>query len=211
MKRPLNLQRGLSLVSLMVGITISMLVVVAMLATYKATLAITVDAGQGARSNGQLAAGLLAAQIELQGAGFGVESPAYATNLVVLGGAALGEGLTLEGASARPLASAGNAVVWDSASAVGGARQCGLLVFAGGNLTYARAACTQASGWAPLTWSNAVVLAEGVQGLDITARAQACRPFGLGSGRGGLVVTLAASNANGVASTHSVCVANFPG
>lgn len=200
---------GLSLISLMVGLTISMLVILATLSTYKATVGITVGAGQDARLNGQLTSGVLAAQINLQSAGFGIEAPAYGTNLVVLTGAAFGNGNTLGSGST---AAEGNAVVWDwDTDPPGGPRKCGLLIHPlGGGLQYATAAnCSQAGDWNTITWSTPVVLVENAPDVSITTQSGACSPFGTGSSIGNLSVRIKTTNSNAVTAFHSVCLGNF--
>lgn len=69
----LNQQRGISLISLMVGTVLSMLTIIAMLALYKNLVQVAVDATQDANHDGGLASALLVAQLELQGAGFGMD------------------------------------------------------------------------------------------------------------------------------------------
>lgn len=69
----LNQQRGISLISLMVGTVLSMLTIIAMLALYKNLVQVAVDATQDANHDGGLASALLTAQLELQSAGFGMD------------------------------------------------------------------------------------------------------------------------------------------
>lgn len=65
-------QRGQSLISMMVGLVISLLTIAAMLVLYKNMIESTGNASRSALRDGQVASALLAAQIELQEAGFGV-------------------------------------------------------------------------------------------------------------------------------------------
>ncbi|WP_437882450.1 PilW family protein [Pseudomonas sp. LRF_L74] len=74
--RKLNAQRGMTLVSLMIGCVLSMLTILAMLALYKNLIQVAVVATKDANHDGQLASALLVAQLELQGAGFGLEGSA---------------------------------------------------------------------------------------------------------------------------------------
>ncbi len=74
MKPPasLRLQRGQSLVGMMIGLLISLLTIAAMLVTYRNIIEATGNASRSALRDGQVASALLAAQIELQQAGFGI-------------------------------------------------------------------------------------------------------------------------------------------
>lgn len=65
-------QRGQSLISMMIGLVISLITIAAMLTLYKTMVGVSNEASVAARRDGQISAGLLAAQIELQSAGFGV-------------------------------------------------------------------------------------------------------------------------------------------
>ncbi|MGB3392620.1 MAG: hypothetical protein WA956_15470 [Stenotrophomonas sp.] len=66
-------QSGQSLISMMVGLVISLITIAAMLTLYKTMVGVSNEASVAARRDGQVAAGLLAAQMELQSAGFGVD------------------------------------------------------------------------------------------------------------------------------------------
>ncbi|MGB3393470.1 MAG: prepilin-type N-terminal cleavage/methylation domain-containing protein [Stenotrophomonas sp.] len=67
-------QRGQSLISMMIGLVISLITIAAMLTLYKTMVGVSNEASVAARRDGQVSAGLLAAQMELQSAGFGVAS-----------------------------------------------------------------------------------------------------------------------------------------
>ncbi|MCY1267957.1 hypothetical protein D9M68_216890 [compost metagenome] len=66
-------QSGISLISLMLGLLLSTLSILAMLGLYRNLVQAAVVATQDANQDGQLAAGLLTAQLELQSAGFGID------------------------------------------------------------------------------------------------------------------------------------------
>lgn len=203
-------QSGITLISLMVGLTISMIVVLAMLATYKTTVAIAVDAGEGAKLNGQISTGVLAAEINLQSAGFGADDPAYGTNLVVLTSAAFGDTRALSQGSSAAAGGSGNAVVWDSATTPGGARQCGLLIHpASGGLLYSTASCSAASGWNTINWPSPTVLIQDIATVRISTTTGECHPFGISATTGHLSAVIETTNSNGITTTHSVCLGNF--
>lgn len=91
---PFSRQRGVSLVSTMVGLTLGLLSVLAMLSVYMTQVrqieGTSAEPGVRARSalDGQLALGLLSLQFDMQQAGFGIEDAAVGTDLVSTANAA---------------------------------------------------------------------------------------------------------------------------
>ena len=79
-------QRGYTLVGMMVGLALSLLTIVAMLALYKTMIDLSSDATRSAERSGQLGAATLAAELELQQAGFGIEPGEAGENLLVAAG-----------------------------------------------------------------------------------------------------------------------------
>lgn len=67
-------QRGQTLIGMMIGLLISLLTIVAMVAIYKSSISVATNASQTALRDGQVSAALLAAQIEMQQAGYGIDS-----------------------------------------------------------------------------------------------------------------------------------------
>lgn len=80
---PRRRQTGQTLISMMVGLVISLITMAAMLVLYKTMITVSADASRSALRDGQVSAGLLAAQMELQSAGFGV-APSTSVNDRVL-------------------------------------------------------------------------------------------------------------------------------
>lgn len=72
-------QSGYSMVSLMVGLVISMLTIAAMLAIYRTVVEVSGRASADSARDGQVASGLLAAQMELHNAGYKVLLPSLAS------------------------------------------------------------------------------------------------------------------------------------
>lgn len=75
-RTPRRSQRGQTLIGMMVGLLISLLTIVAMVAIYKTSIGIAANASQTALRDGQVSAALLAAQIEMQQAGYGIDADA---------------------------------------------------------------------------------------------------------------------------------------
>lgn len=65
-------QCGQSLISMMVGLLISLITIAAMMTLYKTMVEVSSNASRSALRDGQVSAALLSAQMELQSAGFGV-------------------------------------------------------------------------------------------------------------------------------------------
>lgn len=105
-------QHGFNLISLMVGMTLSLISILAMLTLYKNMVSISVDSMQNARQDGQTAAALLTVQQELGNAGFRV--PASTNKISLWRNATLTNG-TLAGTAVTTFSSSeqtGNAMVW---------------------------------------------------------------------------------------------------
>ena len=90
-------QRGATLISLMVGLVISMLVTVATLMLYKNLVRATGDSRVNAQFDAQRSAALLMSGMTLQDAGFGIDDPQVGEHLITLKGATLGNAGALQG------------------------------------------------------------------------------------------------------------------
>lgn len=113
-------QRGFTMIELMVGLVISMVSVLAMLALYKTAATVTAASKLGANVDGQIAAGLVSADRFMQSAGYKygdntATAASYKTDVVLITGATL-TGATLAGtastATPTTTATSGNALVW---------------------------------------------------------------------------------------------------
>src|SRR5690606_32129584 len=74
-------QRGISLISLMIGLLVSLLAVLGMMALYRTVMHTTTESAAYARLSGDRSAALLAAHGYLQEAGFGIEDAASGTDV----------------------------------------------------------------------------------------------------------------------------------
>lgn len=74
-------QGGYTLVGMMVGLALSLLTIVAMLALYKTMIDLSSESMRSAERSGQLGAAAVAAELELQQAGFGIEQGEAGENL----------------------------------------------------------------------------------------------------------------------------------
>lgn len=105
----LRAQAGESLISMLVGVVISILTIAGMLALYKSMISVSTSATQAARRDGQMAAALLATQMSMQSAGFGLPASA-----------ALGTKLHID--------TDGKRIVWRSANVNGATSACSGLI-----------------------------------------------------------------------------------
>lgn len=202
---PRQHERGLNLVSLMVGTSIALLLLVAMLQLSKNVAQTSNAAGQSARGDSQLSSALLTAAFAVQSAGFGMENPSYGIDLVLLREAQLSQ-QKLTGtlvalhqapspAGSESVAFMGNALIWRSKSqALQASTQCEALLAlpesaASGasmntwGLFHLSTAPTVSCDGAVLQadWAESRPLASEVS-FKITATKTACTPFGHSQG-----------------------------
>jgi hypothetical protein len=183
-------QRGVTLISLMVGLVISMIALLGVLTVYKNAIRnVFGSAGMvpSAAQDGQLSSGLLSAQMVLQDAGFGIGAAAAASsssaaststaatsanNLALLSSATFDAGSQQLSGTANAIsatASTGNVLLWESnpnpTSASASYMCMGLFSDSATNALYllkATNACHPiASSWNNVTWRKSALIAAG--------------------------------------------------
>ena len=214
-------QRGITLISLMTGLVISMVLVLATLMLFQRMVRATTAARIDAQADAQRTAAFLSAGIAAQEAGYGIDAAQAGTHLVVLTNAALADSV-LSGTPAS-LGATGNAVVW--AENATGARRCSALLAPslsdkGGLRKLGPVPCADAAAFSALAWTTALPLLDAPTTpvadpptaplVAITWREAACTPFGIAAGTGAptVLLTLTAANSNGVVLETSQCLAN---
>ena len=204
-------QRGITLISLMTGLAISMVLVLATLMLFQRMVRATTAARMDAQADAQRSAAFLSAGIAAQEAGYGIDAAQAGTHLVVLTNAAL-DGSTLSGTSVS-LGATGNAVVW--AENATGARRCSALLAPsgsgqGGLRKLGPVLCADAAAFHALAWTALPLSDAPAAPVTITWREAACTPFGIAAGTGApkVLLTLTAANSNGVVLETSQCLAN---
>ena len=215
-------QRGITLISLMTGLAISMVLVLATLMLFQRMVRATTAARSDAQADAQRTAAFLSAGIAAQEAGYGIDAAQAGTHLVVLTSAALADS-ALSGTPAS-LGATGNAVVW--AENATGARRCSALLAPsgsgqGGLRKLGPVPCADAAAFSALAWTTALPLMDAPTApvadpptaplVAITWREAACTPFGIAAGTGApekVLLTLTAANSNGVVLETSQCLAN---
>jgi prepilin-type N-terminal cleavage/methylation domain-containing protein len=208
---------GFTLIELMVGMVVGLIVVMTMLSLYKTASKSTAEAGYGAVMDGQIAGGIIMADRLLQSAGYGYASGnnAYGSTVqVYLASSAVSTG------------TAGNAIVWKSASST-----CQALLASGNSLTFygpASSGYSCSSGLALPAGNNAsqgiitgvpvsLPNAPAAGSTTIVVSKTTCTPFGTGTAAsssviasGGYVATLTIQGYAASASIQNqTCLTNF--
>ena len=187
--------KGTTLIATMIGLSLGIVCIMAMLSLMQTVAKVNVGAGGAARSDGAIAAGMMGAQFEVQKAGYGVESPASScygaavngpsasanTDVMVVSGASLSTTGVLTGTAlvigaAGAAAVAGNAMVWRWMES--GVSTCeGLITSGGGLVLMGPNPCVDATAWAATTWTSNLLAAPGSIVSFPTDPTDAANPF----------------------------------
>lgn len=155
-------QHGFNLISLMVGTTLSLIGIMAMLSLYKNLISNAAIATQDARQDGQVASARLTLQRELHSAGYGMNAVVN-TDLVLLKSAALTSG-SLSGTQINlPSSEKGNALLWRYQS--GNSVACQGVLSSGGALS-ALSATNCNGALASLSWTSTPLISAPASGLS---------------------------------------------
>lgn len=108
-------QRGVSLLSLLIGLVISMIAVLGVTSLFRTVIKNNTEASQNARVTAERAAAMLIADMHLADAGFGLEG-SLSVNLLLLQGAQIdGEAdgsVKVTGTEVTSVSGEGNALIW---------------------------------------------------------------------------------------------------
>ena len=201
---------GVTLISLLVGMAISMMVILAALGLFQRMVKTTVDARKDAQFNAQRNASFVSAGLVVQSAGFGIADAVWGTHGMVLKDLVWDtQKQKLTGQNSAD--GQGNAVVWSDN--VAGAVQCRLLwapAVGGGLRMLGPVACTDATSWASLPWGTPYSLDRVPQGtITLVQGTATCAPFGIGVAAAQVRLTFNASSSNGQSLSTSMCLANM--
>lgn len=158
---------GFSIVSMMIGIAISLVVLSSLLGVYQNTIFVSQTSIARANLNAAVESSLLTIQRQIQEAGFG-SSSSMSTNLVVLKSAVLSGGVLSGKALPTPngfgATSTGNALVWSWVEPKTSQTYCQGIVFTGGQLlSLDETACSGASSsWSSIQWTNSSLVSTGL-------------------------------------------------
>ena len=212
-------QRGVTLISLMIGLVISMILVLATLMLFQRMVRATTAARSDAQADTQRSAAFLAAGIAAQEAGYGINAAQAGTHLMVLTDAELA-GSALSGTpaalDATGIAVTGNAVVWaENTTGTTGTTRCSALLAPngsgqGGLRKLGPVDCGDATTFSGLAWTALPLSDTPATPVVIAWQAAACTPFGISAGTAAkkVLLTLSAHNSNGVALETSQCLSN---
>jgi len=183
--------RGFSLISILVGLFVSLIVISGSMLAFKGTLRQIVPAATNADDDGQRMTGLLRASRLVQGGGFGLTTPALGGDVRVLSGATF-SGSTLSGTSQAGSPAVGNAIIWRLDTTLGNCTvaancQCYGLFSDATNGGLQMLFNTSCSGWPSPTW-GAEPLMNDVRQVLITVTNATCNPYGVAAAQ-----TMAAS------------------
>ncbi|MCQ9426884.1 hypothetical protein NRB16_25560 [Pseudomonas sp. LJDD11] len=236
MKRP---QRGFNLISLMIGMTLSLISILAMLALYKNMVGISVRSIQDAQQDGQVSAGFLTAQLEMRNAGFGIvpsdttPTDVASKSMRLLQNARLTSGTLTGDPYTPPVEISGNALIWVSKMSTTADATCAGLLVQSGQLVYLKAAstCRAITDWGTTTWTQTILVAAPKNPADDTSYGNIqsasffkteqgrCWPFGKYSETqfpNSLKVIMTASisakdsTGNAIKSVSEICLPNIP-
>ncbi|HSC69509.1 MAG TPA: hypothetical protein VLC79_17585 [Cellvibrio sp.] len=187
-------QGGMSLVSLMVGLLLSMIGILAAMTLYKNLVHASVEARADAAQDGQLASAMLSLQLELQSAGYGIAKTDPGTHLQLVAGPP-------------------RTLYWRYRSAAGSNEfVCrGFRIEDKDNntrrelqlLSLPTASCNASGNLSSLLgWSSNVIAefrtsaaAPNLPAIDITNSVQTCFPYGMGESANHQMVIITADNA----------------
>lgn len=202
--------QGVSLISLMVGLAIASMVMLAALGLFQRMTKSTGEARKDAQRSAQRNAGLAAVELLLQSAGFGVEGAQWGVHVQQLS-----VQWDAEQEKLLPADGQSNAVVWAENTA--GTVQCHVLwspYDAGGLRLLGPASCADTQTWQDSEdWGEPRSLnGAGADVVHMQYDAVACMPFGIGSAldreTARAQITLSTTSNQGQALASSVCLVN---
>lgn len=213
-------QQGVSLISLLVSIIISMIAMMAMWKLFQTTVHNTTQASRDVRITGERSTGLLISSMRLQIAGYGLMKPSRADDLLLLRGTSVGTGNILSGTTVVGDGE-GNALIWhyDLMDGSGNSHRCaGLYAPAGadekGLYELTEKACTSVSQAMDSAWQlrplifDVKDIADPLSASIIIDTSVACRGLGV-AGSGAVNVSLSVNEVTGNQIKSTTCLMNF--
>eukprot|EP01093_Parvamoeba_rugata_P005071 TRINITY_DN172_c0_g1_i5.p1 TRINITY_DN172_c0_g1~~TRINITY_DN172_c0_g1_i5.p1 ORF type:complete len:203 (+),score=25.46 TRINITY_DN172_c0_g1_i5:1302-1910(+) len=196
-------QRGVTLISLLVGLIVSSIVLVGMMMIFRNTIQTAVPASESSRSDGERVSALLSVHMMIQDSGFGIEDAVYGSHLQVLN-----NNIAVLLDQPQGSKATGDTLVWLSNKT--GSLQCnGLQADSKGGLW--RVSCDSAMG--NITPTSRLILpsqyaADTVDPISITVNRKSCWPFGIGVA-GHILITLNVQNSTEHYIDSSTCAVNY--
>lgn len=224
-------QKGLSLIELLIGMMLSLLAVIAMLALARTATHTASESKFGVQTEGQMATGLLSADKLLKSAGyFAVASgptPSYPADLVLVENALVAasgnsgtamSSVPASGSVISPAAGSGQAILWRNRDSMGNYAYQGLYAPASGGVWRITGNSMSIGGWvmreallqSPDIGSSQLRNA-GVATFSLRHESTPCRPYGIAVAGGRYSVILSTQTYSGQQILNSeTCLVNFP-
>lgn len=214
-----NRQTGMSLLSLMIGLLISMIAILGMMSLFSTSVKTTTQSSRDARITGERTSGLLIAGVHLQSAGYGVVSANRSEHLQLLSAATR----TNNRVAGTPVGNdgTGNVLIWQVQPAAQ-SRCAGLYAPASdaekGLYELVEKDCASISDASASDWEfrRLIFDTQDIQtplAVTITLTTHdatnPCRGFGV-AGAGSVSITLNAAEASGQTLNSTTCLLNFP-
>ncbi|MBT0568901.1 hypothetical protein KIK84_01055 [Curvibacter sp. CHRR-16] len=218
-------QTGISLISLMVGLVISLIILLATVIVFKNLIRTSMSSKEDSINDAQRLSSILTSQLLVQSAGFAITSATVGTDLVVLSGASIDATTGVLSGTLQSVGTEGNAVVWGEK--IGSTYQCAGLYSpsTGGMYRLGPQDCTSASaGWSTLAWTQTVLdnSSQSTTHMALSEKSGGCASFGI-VGIGKVSMTFTTNTVrrdfkqdNNITtnttqtSTSSSCLVNFP-
>lgn len=198
-------QKGVTLISLMVGLVISLLAVVAMLGIYSNTTKKTAVLSHDTRTDSEKIASIMSLHMSLRNAGFGIEDAAIGTDLILLTSASFSNG-SLTGSASN---NNGNAIVWSEKTNANS--QCsGFILREKDIIFFPPVNCINANNWSTVNWGQGIQLVSSIENItsNIVLQKSSCKMLG-SSIEGSINVTIGISNSYIQNSKINTCLVNI--
>jgi type II secretory pathway component PulJ len=214
-------RKGFTLISLLVGLAISLIIIVALMNLYKAVVQASNSSITRANVNGSLNNSILVGQNMLQQAGYGIvysSTTTITSNLIVLKNATF-NGSTLSGQAATVPSSqgassvSGNAVIWGWVEPTTSTYYCqGLLFYNNALYQLNGTSCSSASNWASTVWSYNILVTTGLASTsNFVAAYNTCSNYGSNYVASTPIITINPVYSDGEVNntSSSVCLSNL--
>lgn len=214
-------QEGFTLISLLVGLSISLIIIVALMSLYRTVVQASNASITRANTNGSLNNSILIAQNMLQQAGYGIvySNQATITNNVIILRNATFNSATLSGQAVKVPSSqgansvSGNAVIWGWIEPSTSTYYCQGLIFYNNTLYQLNASsCTSANNWANTTWAYNVLVLNGLASTsNFVAAYNTCSNYGSNYVASTPIITINPVYSDGEVNntSSSVCLSNL--
>lgn len=219
--KSLKNKKGFTLISLLVGMAISLIIIVALMSLYRTVVQASNSSITRANVNGSLNNSILVAQNMLQQAGYGISYSSTTTitsNLILLksatfnGSTLSGQAVTLPTSQGSSSVS-GNAVIWGWVEPSTSTYYCQGLLFYNNALYQLNAtSCSSASNWSSTAWTYNILVTTGLATTsNFVAAYNTCSNYGSNYVASTPIITINPVYSDGEVNntSSSVCLSNL--